>query len=51
MLRGGELLPLPPDDVRFVKDLGLVRETEEGALRWANPIYRITIEPALSLWC
>ncbi len=38
MLRGGELPTLDPDDVRFVKDLGLVRESDEGALEVANQI-------------
>jgi hypothetical protein len=31
---------LPPDDVRFASDLGLVRITQEGGLEVANPIYR-----------
>jgi len=48
-LSGGELPALPPDDVRFVKDLGLVRETEEGALEVANPIYREIIGRSLAL--
>ena len=49
MLRGGELPTLPPDDVRFVKDLGLVRETEEGALEVSNPIYREIVGRSLAL--
>ncbi|MBO0861432.1 MAG: ATP-binding protein [Chloracidobacterium sp.] len=34
---------LPPDDVRFVQDLGLVRKTDKGGLVIANPIYREVI--------
>jgi len=49
MLSGRDLPTLPPDDVRFVKDLGLVRETEEGALEVANPIYREIIGRSLAL--
>jgi len=40
MLVGDVVPPLPPDDLRFVKDLGLVRETPEGSVEMANPIYR-----------
>ncbi len=47
MLSGGDLPMLPPDDVRFVKDLGLVRESEDGALEIANPIYREIIARSL----
>ena len=49
MLSGGDLPMLPPDDVRFVKDLGLVREGEDGALEIANPIYREIIGRSLAL--
>jgi hypothetical protein len=40
MLAGTIPGPLPPDDVRFVVDLGLIRMTEAGAFDVANPIYR-----------
>jgi hypothetical protein len=40
MLAGEELGDVPPDDVRFALDLGLVRMSEEGGLEIANPIYR-----------
>ena len=40
MIQGGDLPPVPPDDVRFVLDLGLVRQTTEGGIEVANPIYR-----------
>jgi hypothetical protein len=49
MLRGGELPPLPPDDVRFVKDLGLIKESDEGALEVSNPIYREIVGRSLAL--
>ncbi len=49
MLSGGDLPMLPPDDVRFVKDLGLVREGEDGSLEIANPIYREIIGRSLAL--
>jgi len=39
---------LPPDDVRFVEDLGLVRQTDQGGLVIANPIYREVIPYMLS---
>jgi type II secretory pathway predicted ATPase ExeA len=39
---------LPPDDVRFVEDLGLVRQTDKGGLVIANPIYREVIPYMLS---
>ncbi len=40
MLTGDVIPPLPPDDLRFVKDLGLVRERADGVIEVANPIYR-----------
>ncbi|WP_437752115.1 ATP-binding protein [Sorangium sp. So ce1389] len=40
MLAGSALPNVPPDDLRFVVDLGLVRMTAEGGLDIANPIYR-----------
>ncbi len=49
MIQGGELPPLPPDDLKFVIDLGLLRETAEGAIEVANPIYREIIAKDLSL--
>jgi len=49
MLTGAPLPSLPPDDVRFVTDLGLVRATPEGELVVANPIYREIIGRSLAL--
>jgi hypothetical protein len=49
MLSGGDLPVLPPDDVRFVKDLGLVREGSDGTLEVSNPIYREIIGRSLAL--
>lgn len=49
MLSGQDLPTLPSDDVRFVKDLGLVRENDEGGLEVANPIYREIIGRSLAL--
>jgi hypothetical protein len=40
MIAGETPGALPPDDVRFALDLGLVRLTAEGGLDVANPIYR-----------
>ena len=40
MLAGRRLGELPPDDIRYAVDLGLVRMTEAGGLDIANPIYR-----------
>ncbi|WP_408888304.1 hypothetical protein ACJ2CR_24825 [Myxococcus faecalis] len=40
MLSGDIPPPLPPDDVRFAVDLGLVRFKPEGGLEVVNPIYR-----------
>jgi hypothetical protein len=40
MLEGTFPTSLPPDDLRFVSDLGLIRLTSEGGLDVANPIYR-----------
>jgi hypothetical protein len=48
MLAGGILPDLPPDDVRFAVDLGLVRRTEEGGLDVANPIYREVVARTLA---
>ena len=38
---------LPPDDVRYVQELGLVRASEQG-LEIANPIYREVIPRGLA---
>jgi hypothetical protein len=40
MLAGLALGNIPPDDLRFVQDLGLVRPDPEGGLVMANPIYQ-----------
>ncbi|MCB9765536.1 MAG: ATP-binding protein [Alphaproteobacteria bacterium] len=39
---------LPPDDVRYVIDLGLVRRSDQGGLTIANPIYREVIPTSLA---
>jgi hypothetical protein len=43
-----EISSLPPDDVRFVTDLGLVRRANGGGLVIANPIYREVIPTMLA---
>jgi DNA polymerase III delta prime subunit len=48
MLAGTTLGDIPPDDVRFVVDLGLLRPSEDGGLVVANPIYREVIIRQLS---
>ena len=48
MLAGEIPSALPPDDVRFAIDLGLVRMTTAGGLEVANPIYREVIVRELS---
>lgn len=40
MLAGTIPASLPPDDVRFVTDLGLIRPVAEGGIEVANPLYR-----------
>jgi hypothetical protein len=49
MLAGTSPGPIPPDDMRFVVDLGLIRMTEAGAYDVANPIYREVVVRELSL--
>lgn len=49
ILAGGDLTSLPLDDLRFVRDLGLVRNDERGDLVIANPIYSEIIPTMLSL--
>ena len=45
----GDLLPqLPPDDLRFVIDLGLIRRGIDGSLEIANPIYREVLPRVLT---
>ncbi len=48
MLAGTIPGPLPPDDVRFAVDLGLIRMNEAGAFEVANPIYREVVVRELS---
>ncbi len=48
LLAGNDLTDLPMDDLRFVRDLGLVRDDERGNLVIANPIYGETIPTMLS---
>jgi hypothetical protein len=40
MLAGDTPAALPPDDIRFALDLGLLRMSTTGGLEVANPIYR-----------
>ena len=47
ILAGGLLPALPPDDLRFVIDLGLLRQGPNGP-EVANPIYREVIPRALA---
>jgi hypothetical protein len=48
MLAGLALGDIPPDDLRFVQDLGLVRMDPEGGLAIANPIYREVLPRVLA---
>jgi hypothetical protein len=48
MLAGGTLDDVPPDDIRFVVDLGLCHRDAGGALYIANPIYREVIPRVLA---
>ncbi len=48
MLAGKTFGDMPPDDIRFVLDLGLCRRTSEGGLAIANPIYREVIPKVLT---
>ncbi len=43
-----EISSLPPDDVRFVLDLGLVRRPNGSGIEIANPIYREIIPTVLA---
>ena len=49
ILAGNDLTALPNDDLRFVLDLGLVRNDQRGDLVIANPIYREVIPTMLSV--
>lgn len=48
ILSGQALGNVPPDDLRFVQDLGLVRLEPEGGLVIANPIYREVLPQVLA---
>lgn len=48
MLAGQTLDDIPPDDLRFVQDLGLVRLDPAGGLVVANPIYREVLPRVLA---
>lgn len=43
MILGSDIPVLPPDDLRYVLDLGLVRQWSDGTIEVANPIYREVI--------
>ncbi len=49
MIQGESLAALAPDDLRFVLDLGLVRERADGGVEVANPIYREIIARQLTV--
>ncbi len=49
MIQGENLAPIAPDDLRFVKDLGLVSERGDGGIEIANPIYREIIARQLTV--
>lgn len=49
MIQGENLSSMPPDDLRFVIDLGLVRQTAGGAIAVANPIYQEIIARQLTV--
>jgi hypothetical protein len=48
MLSGKPAADLPPDDLRFVQDLGLIRQSPLGGFEVANPIYKEIIPLALA---
>lgn len=48
MLSGLSLGNVPPDDLRFVQDLGLVKQDPDGGLMIANPIYREVLPTVLA---
>lgn len=48
MLAGTPLTALPPDDVRYAIDLGLVRVNATGLLEVSNPMYREIIAKNLA---
>jgi hypothetical protein len=48
ILAGGALGAVPEDDLRYVQDLGLVRQSGAGGLVIANPIYREVIPGSLT---
>jgi hypothetical protein len=48
ILAGKGLTDLPADDLRFVLDLGLVRQSNGGGIVIANPIYREVIPHMLA---
>ncbi|MGA1623607.1 MAG: ATP-binding protein [Synechocystis sp.] len=48
MLAGEELPDVPPDDLRYVLDLGLCRRDSGGGLQIANPIYREVLPKSLA---
>ncbi len=48
MIVGSPLTSLAPDDLRFVIDLGLVRQEPDGPIAIANPIYREIIVRSLT---
>ncbi len=49
MILGESLSTMPPDDLRFVLDLGLLRRSPDGMIEIANPIYREIIARELTV--
>lgn len=49
ILAGQDLGNIPPDDVQFLIDLGLVQRSSLGGLTLANPIYREVLPRVLAM--
>ncbi|MEB3163440.1 MAG: ATP-binding protein, partial [Prochlorothrix sp.] len=48
ILAGNDLPDMPPDDIRYVLDLGLCRDNNGRGIEVANPIYREVVPLVLS---
>ncbi|MFM1842109.1 MAG: hypothetical protein RLZZ490_845 [Cyanobacteriota bacterium] len=48
ILAGGELSDVPPDDIRYVLDLGLCKDDNGRGLEIANPIYKEVLPRVLT---
>ena len=47
-IRGSDLQGVPTDDIRYVRELGILAERREGELAMANPIYARSLMRALA---